>query len=126
MAAIDKTQDTEFDICWARGDTKPRVFAIQNSSGAVIDVSGSTFVMRVNTLLDPTPAIPGIVLFTATGAFVVDGIDGRVQFAPTPVSWADALVLPDVAFYDIEETDGNGDIDTLIKAKVLILQDIKK
>lgn len=129
MAAIDQTKNTAKDICWARGDTKARVFTIKDSAGAVIDISSSTFRMVVNTLKDPTVATPGTVLFTAVGAFVTDGTDGQIQFAPTPASWADALSvsgLPTSVFYDIEETDGGGAIDTLIKGKVLVLQDIAK
>lgn len=126
MAAIDKTSDSTKNICWARGDTKPRVFTIRDSAGAALDISGSTFRMVVNTDKDPSVAAPGTILFTAVGAFVTDGTDGQVQFAPTPASWADSLTLPGTAFYDIEETDGGGAIDTLIKGKVLIIQDIAK
>lgn len=125
MAAIDLTGDSAKDICWARGDTKPRVFTMK-SGGVALDVSASTFRMVVNTDKNPSVATPGTVLFTAVGAFVTDGTDGQVQFAPTPAAWADALTLPGQAFYDIEETDGGGAIDTLIKGKVIIVQDIAK
>ena len=125
MAAIDKTDDSTKDICWARGDTKPRVFTIK-SGGVAIDISGSTFRMAVNTEKDPSAAAPGTVLFTVAGAFVTDGTDGKIQFAPAPATWADALELPLTAFYDIEETDGASAIETLIKGNVQIVQDIAK
>ncbi len=129
MAAIDQTKNTDKDICWARGDTKPRVFTIKDSAGVALDVSGSTFRMVVNTEKNPTVAAPGTELFDVAGVFVTDGTDGKVQFAPTPASWADALSvsgLPTSVFYDIEETDGGGAVDTLIKGKVSVLEDIAK
>ena len=49
-----------------------------------------------------------------------------MQFAPTPATWADALELPTTAFYDIEETDAGGAVETLLKGKVKIEQDIAK
>jgi hypothetical protein len=126
MAAIDQTGNTVKDICWARGDTKPRIFTIKSSAGVALDISGSTFRMVVNTDKNPDTGTPGTVLFTAAGSFVTDGTDGQVQFAPTPATWADSLTLPTSVFYDIEETDGGGAIDTLIKGKVVIVQDIAK
>jgi hypothetical protein len=84
--------------------------------------------MHVNTLKNPTVASPGTVLFTAVGSFVTDGTNGQVQFAPTPATWADSLddSLPTSVFYDIEETKAGGAIETLIKGKVIVIQDIAK
>ncbi len=127
MAAIDQTANSKKTICWARGDTIPRVFTIKDSAGVVTDISGSTFRMRVNTEKDPNTGSPGTILFTAIGTFVTDGTDGKVQFAPTPVTWADALTLPTTAFYDIEETvTATSTVETLIKGGVKIEQDISK
>ena len=126
MAGIDKTGDATKDICWARGDTKPRVFTKTDANGAAIDVSASTFRMTVNTDKNPSVASPGTVLFTAVGVFVTDGTDGQVQFAPTGIAVFDSLTLPTTAYYDIEETDGVGAIETLIKGRVLIEQDTSK
>jgi hypothetical protein len=127
MAAIDQTGNSDKEICWARGDTKPRVFTIRDSAGVALDISGSTFKMTVNTDKDPSVAVPGTELFSVAGTFVTDGTNGQVQFAPTPVGWADGLPsLPTTVFYDIEETDGATAVDTLIKGKVKIIQDVSK
>jgi len=127
MAAIDQTGNVDKEVCWARGDTKPRVFTIKDSAGVALDISGSTFKMTVNTDKDPSVATPGTVLFTVAGTFVTDGLDGQIQFAPDVATWADGLPsLPTTVFYDIEETDGVAAIDTLIKGKVKIIQDVSK
>lgn len=120
MAGIDKTGDATKNICWARGDTSPRVFTI----GGGIDISTSTFRLVVSTEKNPTGSVG--VLFDVAGSFVTDGTDGQVQFSPSPATWADALNLPTKAFYEIEETKAGGAIETLIKGTVEILQDIAK
>ena len=122
MATIDLTNDSDKDICWSRGDTAARVFTIGGANP--LDISGSTFLMAVNTEKDPTDVTNQ--LFSVAGTFVTDGTDGQVQFAPTPATWADTLTLPTNVFYEIQETKGGGAIETLIKGKVKVFQDLNK
>lgn len=121
MANIDQTSNSDKDICWARGDTAPRVFTI----GGGIDISTSTWRMVVSTQKNPTDSAD--VLFDVAGTFPNGGTDGQVQFSPSPASWADGLAsLPTNVFYEIEETKSGGAIETLIKGKVKVEQDISK
>lgn len=121
MAAIDRTGDSAYDICWGRGDTKRKIFTIQDSNGNGLDVSGSTFKLSVDTLKNPPDATT--LQFSIASAFVSGGNDGQIYFAPAP---GDTDLPPGNYFYDLEETDVNAEVDTLFKARVAIVQDISK
>jgi len=122
MAKIDQTANDAKTICWARGDFDPKVFTIVDASGNALDISGSTFILSVDSLKNPTDTMTQ--QFTATGTFVTDGPDGKGQFQPADASETD--IAPDRYFYDIQETLGTGQKRTLIKAAALIIQDITK
>lgn len=119
MATIDKTKDTTKTICWARGDSDARGFIVQNAAGVVVNITGFTFRLTVNTDKDPAP---GTELFTVVGV-ITDAAGGKVGFAPTTVNTDQT---PGIYFYDVEQTDGSGLISTLIKGKCNIIQDISK
>ena len=119
MAAIDQTGNPAKNICWGRGDSAARGFIIQNSAGVAINITGFTFRLTVNIELDPNP---GTQLFTVVGV-ITDAANGKVGFAPTS---ANTDQTPDKYFYDIEQTDGGGLIDTVIKGVCEIVQDISK
>lgn len=121
MAAIDQTKETSFDLCWARGDDDPRVFTIKDSAGVVVDLTGQTFSMAVNTDKDPPDTATEI--FSVAGVFVTDGSDGKVSFTPPPNS-LDAVTAPGTAFYDVNRLTPS--IKTLVKGKVLFLMDVDK
>jgi hypothetical protein len=97
------------------------VFTIKDSTGVALDVSGSTFKMTVDSLKNPPDGTT--VQFSIVGAFVTDGINGQIYFAPAAM---DTDIDPAGYFYDIEETDVNSEIDTLFKARCDIVQDISK
>ncbi len=118
MAEIDQTGNTEKDICWARGDSAARGFIIQDSDGVAENIAGRTYRLTVNTEKNPAP---GTELFTVVGV-ITDAGAGKVGFAPTAV---DTDQTPGKYFYDVEETVG-GLIDTRIKGRCEILQDISK
>ena len=120
MAVIDQTKDATKTICWGRGDSDAKGFERQDSEGAVLDVTGFTFKMTVNSEKDPTDT--SNQQFTIVGA-LVDALNGKISFAPTTT---DTDIAPDTYFYDIEQTDAGGGIATLIVAKCLIVQDITK
>lgn len=121
MAAIDQTKNTDFDICWARGDNDPRVFTIRDSSGNPVDISTWTLSMAVN--LDQNPPDTADEIFSVAGVFVTDGTDGQVSFTP-PAGSLDAVTAPGQAFYDINRLTPS--IKTLVKGKVIFIMDIDK
>lgn len=119
MAAIDKTSDDTKTICWGRGDSAARGFAIKTAAGVAVPIAGFTFRLTVNIEKNPTP---GTELFTVVGV-ITDATNGKVGFAPTI---SDTDQEPGTYFYDVEQTDGSGAVDTLIKGKCKIIQDISK
>lgn len=121
MAAIDQTKELAFDICWARGDDDPRVFTIKDSAGVVVDISGQTFSMAVNT--DKDPANTDNEIFSVAGIFVTDGTDGKISFTP-PANTLDSVTAPGTAFYDVNRLTPS--IKTLVKGKVLFIMDVDK
>ncbi len=119
MPLIDQTTDSTKSICWARGDSDAKGFIVQDSAGVVIDITGFTFRLTVNTDQDPAP---GTELFTVVGV-ITDATNGRVAFAPTIT---DTDQTPGEYFYDVEQTDAGGLISTIIKGICEIVQDISK
>ena len=121
MAAIDQTKTETFNICWARGDNDPKTFTIKDRAGAVVNISGQTFSMAVNTQKDPTGTTSEI--FRVTGAFVTDGTDGQISFTPPALS-LDNVTAPSKAFYDVQRLTPTK--KTLVKGTVEFVQDIDK
>lgn len=119
MTAIVQSGDDKA-ICWARGDSDPKGFEVQNSDETAKDVTGFSFKLTVSS--DKAPPDQSTEQFTIVGV-LVDATNGLISFAPTVVN---TDITPDVYFYDIEQTDGSGAIKTLVVAKCLIVQDITK
>lgn len=120
MAAIDQTKDTTKTICWGRGDSDAKGFIIQDSAGVARDITGFTFKLTVNSEKDPTDQVNE--QFSITGT-ITDATNGKVAFSPTTT---DTDITAQTYFYDIEQIDSGGGKATLIKGKVLIVQDITK
>ncbi len=123
MAEIDKTKDDTKNICWGRGDTDPKVFTITDDAKppVVVDVSGWTFKLTVNS--DKEPTDQSTEQFSINGAFVTDGTDGKVKFTPAP---GDTDIPADKYFYDVERKIAGVSIKTLVKGECEIVQDITK
>ena len=121
MAAIDQTKTAAFDLCWARGDNDSRTFTIKDSLGVVVDISGWTLSMAVNTLKDPPDATTEI--FQVAGVFVTDGTDGQISFTP-PANSLDAVTANQKAFYDVQRLTPS--IKTLVKGSVTFIMDVDK
>ncbi len=119
MALIDQTGDSTKNVCWGRGDSRAQGFVIQDPVGAVVDITGFTFKLTVNTDQDPDP---GTELFTVAGV-ITDGPNGKVAFAP---AITDTDQAPGEYFYDVEQTDAGGAVSTVIKGVCEIVQDISK
>jgi len=114
---IDQIQNAAKDICWATKDTKAVGFICQDDVGVARDITGSTFRLTVNTEANPDP---GTQLFTIVGV-IISAPAGTVGFAPLST---DTDVALGTYYYDVEETDAGGAVDTLIKGKCLILKGI--
>ncbi len=121
MVGIVQVDNAAKTICWARGDTDPRSFFVTNSVGVAEDISAWAFVLTVNTLRDPIDVTTE--LFALTGVFQTDGTDGLIVFTP---GLGDTDLTPATYFYDIERRISGVNIKTLLKATVLIIQDISK
>ena len=120
MAVIDQTKDATKTICWARGDSDAKGFIIQDSAGVAINITGFSFKLTVNS--DKAPLTTANQQFTVIGA-ITDAPNGKVAFSPTVT---DTDITPDTYFYDVEQTDGSGNISTKIIGKCIIVQDITK
>ncbi len=120
MANIDKTKDAEKTICWGRGDSDAKGFAVQDSDEVAIDITGFTFKLTVNSEKEPTNQ--DNEQFTIVGV-ITDAPGGLVAFSPTSV---DTDITPGTYYYDVEQINTDSAKKTLIVAKVTIVQDITK
>ncbi len=121
MVEIVQINNAAKTICWARGDTDPKSFLITGGGGVAEDISGWAFILTVNSQKDPTDI--SAQLFSITGVFQTDGTDGLVVFTP---AIDDTDIDPRTYYYDIERRISGANIKTLVKATVLIVQDISK
>jgi hypothetical protein len=119
---------TECDIEKRRGDTKDIQLRLK-TDGANVDVSGYTALLTINTSktpnIDVSPEI-GQQVFQAVGAPAnsptTDGIL-RFDFAAFGGS---PYVDVGSYFYDVQITDGAGEIFTPLIGKFKVVQDITK
>lgn len=121
--SFDKTSEEASDYIVGRGDSRAKGFKLTDETGTAVDISGFTFDLTVNTHRNPDPGVPiGTELFTVVGV-IISGIGGTFSFAPTAV---DTDLLPDTYFYDIQMTDTGAGIQTIIKGRFIVIQDISK
>ncbi len=102
-----------------RGDTKSIGMTLKDSDGAVIDVTGYTFSLSVNS--DEEPLNTANELFTSVGT-IVDGPNGKISF---PVSVSDADNVGEF-FYDAQLIDTATEKLTFLRGSFLMTQDIGK
>jgi hypothetical protein len=111
-------------IQFYRGDSYPISLTIKDaSSGEAIDISGYSFILTVDETKNPTD--------DSTKVFSVDGVvdadqttnPGKVTFTPTTVNTS---IAPQKYYYDVQMTDGDGNIRTIEKNTWFIEQDITK
>ena len=103
-----------------RGDTYGDEITVTNSLGAVVNITGYTFVMTLDTSIAPANA--GTNVYSITGT-ILDAPNGRVEFAPTALQ---ADQTPGTFYYDIQMTDGAGRKRTIALDKYVYKQDISK
>ena len=108
------------DICVTRGDTVAWTFAVKDSAGVAVDITGSSFLLTV----DPSdePANSDNNLFQLTGT-ITDAPNGIVQFEMTT---GQADQTPNVYFFDLQQTDASSRIRTIARGKFEFVQDLTK
>lgn len=116
MAAIPD----EINLCRARGDTFAFEFTVKDAAGAVVDVTGASFLMTVDLNPDPTTSDDNLFQLTAT---LVDPTNGVISFTPSAANMDQVF---DIYFYDIQMTDSGGAIRTIAKGQFEITADITK
>lgn len=107
------------DLRRYRGDTYPDEFVITDNSGSVLDITGYTFLLTLNTEQNPTNTTNQVYQIVGV---IVDAAAGVVSFAPS-VAQADNV---GTFYYDIQITDDTAAIKTLQKGKYVYLQDVTK
>jgi hypothetical protein len=120
MTGIDQTQNSSFDLEWARGDSDPKLFRIK-SNGEPVDISEWVLRMGLNSDLNPLSGANQI--FSVQGEFVTDGTDGEVYFTP-PAGSLDNIPAPISLYYDVSRISPSK--KTLVKGKANIIMDIEK
>lgn len=106
-------------VCYTRGDSSPVQFTLKDSNGDVVDITGRTYIMTVDTLEDPGDALTNV--FSSVGT-LVDAPNGRVDF---PVTDVQSDQTPSEYFYDIQQTT-TGAKKTIAKGTFTVEQDITK
>lgn len=108
-------------ISMYRGDSYPINFTLTDSgSGAPINLTGCLLTLTVDTLSDPPD--DSTQLFQLSGVVDADPESGRVAFTPTSGNTADTGAY----YYDVQLTDADGNIRTVVKSSFTIAMDITK
>lgn len=103
---IDPTQD----ITHTRGDTFKRSFEFTDSTGAAIDLTGSTIVFSIKKDLSTTPAL-------VTGTLTLDDPTHGKASISIPAATMKTLVDLGTFYYDFQWTDSVGTVKTIPKGK---------
>jgi hypothetical protein len=121
MAILLNVCPVEINLCISRGDTQPWTFTVKEGTPAVAkDITGFSYLLTVDPSPEPTGS--GNNLFQLSGS-LTDPTNGVVQFE---MSAAQADQTPNEYYYDLQQTDGAGDIRTIAKGKFTFNQDITK
>jgi hypothetical protein len=117
----------EEDITFARGDTFIWERVVRDEAAAIVNITGFGYVLTVDSLKNPPDSSTNI--FTVTAVIPV-GTDGVFQMQFSVANWAAFTAAlgepPATGFYDLEQTDGAGDLRTVRKGKFIVKQDINK
>jgi hypothetical protein len=120
--------ENALEICRFRGDTTPiKRRVTQSGSPSVIDITGFNYLLTVNTSKNPdlnASPVVGAQQFQIVGTLTTPA-NGQFEFrfdgSPNP-----ALLDPGTYYYDIQQTDGSGNVRTIAKGKYIVKQDITK
>lgn len=104
-----------------RGDSYPIELTLVNEdTGIPFNLQNCSLLLTVNS--DLAPATDANEIFQVAGV-IVDAVGGIATFTPTVL---DTDVMPKVYYYDVQLTDSDGNIRTIIKSTFTITMDITK
>lgn len=106
-------------ITRTRGDTYPFTVTLVDDAGAVLDLTGASFTLTVNAEEDPDET--QLPEFSLTGV-VAAPLTGEIEFS---MSESDADLVG-LHYYDIQMTDVQGYIRTVMRGPFEMRQDITK
>lgn len=104
-----------------RGDSYPIVLTIKDSATSLpLDLTSCSLLLTVDTLENPPDATTKV--FQVVGVLDADPTTGVVVFTPTT---ADTAVAGDY-YYDVQLTDADGNVRTIVKSTFTVTMDITK
>lgn len=105
-----------------RGDDYPMEFTLFDDATppVAINISGFAFQLVVDPSDCPVDSSGNVLDLTGV---LSDAPNGVFQFNPTVLQMD---ITPDVYYYEIEMTDGAGNIRSIVKSKFIIEQDVVK
>lgn len=108
-------------ITMYRGDSYPITLTLTDANTkAAIDLTGCSLVMTWDTLQDPPDGSTKVA--EIAGVLDADPATGKVTFTPTVTDTATVGVY----YYDVQLTDADSNIRTVVKSTVTIKMDISK
>ncbi|MCP3685833.1 MAG: hypothetical protein GY861_24555 [bacterium] len=114
--------DLAGEITWFRGDSYPFELTIKDSVTLLaVDITGYSFLLTVDST--KAPVDDSTKVFEITGVLDADPTTGKVTFTPTTTN---TNQVPTAYYYDVQMTDGAGNIRTIVKDVWKITQDITK
>ena len=104
-----------------RGDSYPIAFPLKYAStGLPLDLTGCSLLLTVDALPDPPDATTQV--FQLTGVIDANPATGKVYFTPQITDTAAVGSY----YYDVQLTDADGNIRTVVKSTLTIAMDITK
>lgn len=107
------------EITRYRGDTYADKFVITDSDGAVLDITGHSFKLTLNSNKTPSDATGQAYQLIGT---ITNGASGAVEFAPN----ATQANIVGRYYYDIQMTDDQGAVKTVQAGIYTYIQNITK
>ena len=104
-----------------RGDSYPIAFTLKDApTSTPVDLTGCSLLLTVDTLAEPPDDTTQ--LFQLTGVIDANPTTGKVYFTPATTDTATVGSY----YYDVQLTDADGNIRTVVKSTMTIAMDITK
>lgn len=104
-----------------RGDSKLFRVKLTDSTGTAVDVTGYTGLWTIDTQKDPVDDATNVVQIS--GSPTGTPTDGIIEFSPSAMEMD---ITPGNYHYDVQITDLGGALNTILKSKIKIVQDLTK